>query len=465
MLPLLKKLLLASSLLVGAGLSSTVLANSSVNVVFSPLISPTRQFVIFNLENRETFDVLCTFAEVRVRYFDLVSDQEIGTESIRITNALVPAGKKLRPAPESGQDVTDEIRRLGGSYENASIKSFESGSNRVDCKKALGADPIPTPTPTPVVTPTPPPINPIDIPRAMSGFIGQNFAISKGILKDAQEIRICLETEKSISDGALQFEVALAISDWLYQTGKAGEAEFNRYKIVPTVNCDTSDLSFSAHIIIVDNQKLTPNENISSQFTWPHLKCNISTGCVHTLGSITSTWGSGFNYEMRDGRWTSVKLTQPAQAIFSHFVLWKTLSQDIGANTRLSSQEKDEFAAIYEQELQAYLNNQGNAFTRLQRSAERIFGWILARRLNSAGIHNLQAMIDDFYVRKPIAFETGYNAEIGIYPFLVSQLAYLMGISNSAPAIESPLFLSEVDANQAQEAWNSVETFVNRVAP
>jgi hypothetical protein len=40
-----------------------------------------------------------------------------------------------------------------------------------------------------------------------------------------------------------------------------------------------------------------------------------------------------------------------------------------------------------------------------------------------------------------------------------------MGISNSAPAIESPLFLSEVDANQAQEAWNSVETFVNRVAP
>jgi len=170
----------------------------------------------------------------------------------------------------------------------------------------------------------------VPIASSVSTINARLAYLQEGFPADFKNISVCIQNASEYNGSELLFETKLAYAAWLDASGQGSSKSWNTFRFIVKNHCNMKDNAFSSVVVIGEEAKISPDQNVSSSFRRSQISCkktgpsaNCSTGRM-TLG-LGGPGSIGYSY-VQTNIWNSVTNRLPATVILSPFVTWQSLA-------------------------------------------------------------------------------------------------------------------------------------------
>ncbi len=154
-----------------------------------------------------------------------------------------------------------------------------------------------------------------------------------GFKTNFSKVSVCIQDASHFNESDLLLETKLAYAAWLKASGQGSEKIWQYLDFTIQNHCDMKDNNYSSVVVIGDESKLSPDQDIQKNFQQNKVSCKKSGGNANcSTGSMTLGWGSpgSLTYSYyKAGQWTGIRNHSPATVILSPYVEWKSMAADL----------------------------------------------------------------------------------------------------------------------------------------
>ncbi len=169
--------------------------------------------------------------------------------------------------------------------------------------------------------------------RAISTINARLQLLELGFKADFKDISVCIQNSATYDAPSLLLETKLAYAAWLEAGGQGNDENWARLKFESKASCNMQDVNYSSIVVISEEARITPDQEISKTFSKNSLTCKrlgMSANC--STGSMTMGLGGpgsiGYRY-FKPETWTSVSNRSPSTVLLSPYVNWISLEKEM----------------------------------------------------------------------------------------------------------------------------------------
>jgi len=264
-----------------------------------------------------------------------------------------------------------------------------------------------------------------------SGPLGRLELLRQGFAVDFDKVRICVEVGKStIGDDQLLLETKLAYGAWLDAAGGYTEDDWRKFDFIKEAKCHSNDPSFAGFVVLVDQAKADPGEDLASDFQPEHISCTTGGGFKRCTGSgVTLGWGGPgqmeYWYQGNQEKWVKLSSYRPSSTRLSPFVRWLPLGEDIQRNTvaGLDDAHKQKLIANY----QAMVPSGDVALADLSAMVKDL----AAAQLATADDPVFGQSMQSFYDGDDTQIDKDYQGERGTFSTILHEVGHQYGMDHA----------------------------------